>query len=108
MMLWVSSALALRCEWGNPEDSALVHCAFNAVQLLQSSRLPFSCTMPPTAPSWTHWLQDLGSHTAAWVWVVSQKDWRNQAPGWIQAMHYSIWVKMQFSCFLVCQVVQKH
>jgi len=23
--------------------------------------------MPPTAPSWTHWLQDLGRHTAAWV-----------------------------------------
>jgi len=34
---------------------------------------------PPTALSWTHWLQDLGSHIAAWVWVVSQKDWRNQA-----------------------------
>jgi len=31
--------------------------------------------------SWTHWLQDLGSHTAVWVWVVNQKDWRNQAAG---------------------------
>jgi len=28
---------------------------------------------PPTAPSWTHLLKDLGSHRAAWVWVVSQK-----------------------------------
>jgi len=36
-------------------------------------------TTPPTVPSWTHWLQNLGSHTAARVWVVSQKDWRNQA-----------------------------
>jgi len=47
------------------------------------------------APSWTHWLQDLGSHTPAWVWVVSQKDWKNQgSTGWILAMHwYSIWVK---------------
>jgi len=34
---------------------------------------------PLTAPSWTYWLQDLGSRTAAWVWVVSQRDWRNQA-----------------------------
>jgi len=48
----------------------------------------FSWTMPPKAPCWTHWLQNLGSHTAAWVWVVSQKDWRNQpATGWILSMH---------------------
>jgi len=86
------------------EHSALVHMhyACNTVQLLRRSRLPFSWTMPPTAPSSAHWLQDLGSHTAAWVWVVSQKDWRNQgATGWILAMHwYSIWVKkMRFACF---------
>jgi len=63
----------------------------------------------PTAPSWTHWLQDLESHTAAWLWVVSQKDWRNQAVTcWILAMHqYSEW-KTQFSCFPFFQVVQKH
>jgi len=43
------------------EDSALVrmHCACNTVQLLRLSRLPFSRSMPPTAPSWTHLLQDL-------------------------------------------------
>ena len=39
---------------------------------------------PNSLYSWMHWLQDLGSHTAAWIWVVSQKDWRNQAStGWI-------------------------
>jgi len=32
-----------------------------------------SFLLPPK--SWMHWLQDLGSHTTAWVWVVSQKDW---------------------------------
>jgi len=56
----------------------------------------------PNSPE--HWLQDLGSHAAAWVWVMSQKDWRNQgATGWILTMHwYSIWVKkMRFSCFPV-------
>jgi len=81
------------------EDSALVHmhCACNTDQVLRRSQLPFSWTMPPTAPSWMHWLglQDLGNYTAAWVWVVSQKDWRNQAAtSWILTMHwYSIWVK---------------
>jgi len=30
---------------------------------------------PPTAPSWAHWLQDLGTHTPARV--VDQKEWKN-------------------------------
>jgi len=56
--------------------------------LLQRSRLPFVWTIPKAPCSWTHWLQDLGSYTAARLWVVSQKDWRNQAAtGWILAMH---------------------
>jgi len=41
------SASALPCEIGNPEDSALVHCACNTVQLLQRYQVPFSWTMPP-------------------------------------------------------------
>jgi len=86
--LHLSSAFALPCETGNPEDSALVHCACNTVQLMQRYRLLFTWNMPPNSPySAVHWLQDLGSHTAAWVWVVSQKHCRNQAAGWIQAMH---------------------
>ena len=50
------------------------------------------------------WLQALGSHTAVWLWVVSQEDWRNQGgTSWILTMHwYSIWMKkMRFSCFPV-------
>jgi len=65
---------------------------------------PDSWTMPPAAPSWMDWLQDSGSHTAVWVWVVSQKDWRSQGgTSWILAMYwYSILVKnVRFSCFLV-------
>jgi len=83
----LSSVSALLCEIGNPEDSAMAHCVCNTVQLLQHSRLHFSWTVPPTAPSWTHWLQELGSHTVVSVWVVSQKDWRNQPASWIHAMH---------------------
>jgi len=84
----LSGVSALPCERGNPEDSAPVHCACIMVQLLERCRLPFSWTMPPKAPSWTHWLWDLGSHAAAWVWLMSQKHWRNQAAtGWILAMH---------------------
>jgi len=65
-------------------------------------------TMANTPYSWTHWLQDLGSHTAAWVWVMSQKGWRNQAAGWIQAMHYSIEGKCNFYFSPFYEVVQKH
>ena len=41
--------------------------------------------------------------TAAWVWVVSQKDWRNQrATGCFLAMHwYNIWVKNAIFVFPV-------
>jgi len=79
----LSSASALPCE-----TQKTAHCAWNTVQLLQRSRLRLPWTVPPTAPSWTHWLQDLGSHTVAvWIWVVNQKDRRNQAAGSIQAMH---------------------
>ena len=59
---------------------------------------------PPNSPSWTQWLQDLRSRTAAWVGVISQEDWRNQGTGWIQAMQCTDtafeW-KMQFSRFPV-------
>jgi len=80
----------------------LHYLAYNTVQLLKRSQLRLSWTMPPTAPSWTHWLHDLQSHTAAWVWVVSQKHWTSQAAGWIQAMHEcSIWAKMRLLCFPV-------
>jgi len=102
----LSSASALPCERGNPVGSTLVHCACNTVQLLQRSQLPFSWTMPPNSPSWTHWLQDIGSHAAAWVWVVSQKYWRNQAAtGWSLAIHSE---KRNFHVAPFCQVVQKH
>jgi len=94
------------------EYSALVHmhCACNTVQLLWCYRLPSSWTMSPTALSWMHWLQDLQSHTTAWVWVVSQKDWRNQeATSWILAMNwYRMSEKMWFLCFPIYQVVQNH
>ena len=45
----LSSISALPCDRGNPEGSALVLCACNTVQLLQSSRLSFSWTMPPNS-----------------------------------------------------------
>jgi len=83
------------------EDSTLVHmrCACNTVQLLRRSRLPFSWTMALNSPELNTLIARLGSHTAAWLWVVSQKYWRNQAAGSILAM--------RFSCSPFCQVVQK-
>jgi len=50
----LSSVSALPCEIGNPEDSALVHCACSTVQLLQRYRVPFSWTMPPVVPISEH------------------------------------------------------
>jgi len=46
----LSSTSVLPCEIGNPEDSALVHCACNTVQLLQCPRLHLSWTMLPNSP----------------------------------------------------------
>jgi len=43
----LSSASALPCETGNPQDSSLVHYTYSTVQLPQV----------PTTPRWTHWLQ---------------------------------------------------
>jgi len=93
----ISSASALPCQVAKDNTQKTAHCACNspaAWALLTS----FLLNRAPTAPSWMHCLQSLGSHTAAWVWVVSQKDWRNQvATGWILAFEW----KMQFLCFPV-------
>jgi len=84
------------------ENSALVHCRPTCnsptATVLSTS---FLLNHVPNSPE--HWLQDFGSHTAAWVRVLSQKDWRNQgATSWILAMHWcSISVKMRFLCFPV-------
>jgi len=40
----------IRLSSASTEDSALVHCARNTVQLLQRYRVPFSWTMPPIVP----------------------------------------------------------
>jgi len=85
--------------------TCIVHATHPTAVALSTSIL-LDC-VSPTTPSWTHWLQDLRSHTAAWVWAVSQKDWRNQgATGWILTMHwYSIRVKkMRFSRFPVLPI----
>jgi len=68
------------------EHWSIVHSTQSNVCSALDFLSPEPC--PTKAPSWMHWLQDLGSHTASWVWVVSQKDWRNQATtGRILAMH---------------------
>ena len=82
-----------------------MHCACNTVQLLRRSRLPFSWTMPPNSPTWTPWLQqDLGSHTAAWVWVASQKGLKKSRSDWLNsgnALTQHLTEKMRLLCFPV-------
>jgi len=69
--------------WGKGGSLDTAHwCIVCATQSNCCSTINFLSPEPCLQQSlWTHWLQDLGSHTAAWVWVVSQKDWRNQADG---------------------------
>jgi len=50
--------------------TCIVHATQSAAALSTFFLLNHASNTPY---SWTHWLQDLGSHTAAWVSVVSQK-----------------------------------
>jgi len=61
----------------------------------------------PKAPSWTQWLQNLGSHTAAWVFFES---WVQKIEEIRQLVEFSqctiiqhLSEKMQFSYFPFCQ-----
>jgi len=63
------SASAMPCKTENPEDSVLALSACNTIQLLQCSRLPSSWTIPFKSPKLNALIQDLGTHTAAWVKV---------------------------------------
>ena len=99
------SASALPCDIGTPEYSTLVQCAGNTMPLLQCSRLHLIWAMPPTTPSWTHWLQGLGSHTAAWVieyesWVKKTEEIK-QLVEFRQCTNTAFEWKMQFLCLPV-------
>ena len=49
-----------------------------------------------------HWLQDLGRHTAAWVWIVSQKMQKSSISlDSCNALIQHLSEKMRFSCFPV-------
>jgi len=68
---------ALPCEIGNPQDSALVHCACNTVQLLQYSRLCFSWTMPFSSPEMialiTIFRKSYSNITLLWVGLLARR-----------------------------------
>jgi len=83
----LSSASALPCIIGNPENTALVHCACNTVQLLQRYRLPFSSTMPPNSSELNALITRFRELYSRVNMGRESKDRKNQAAGWIQAMH---------------------
>jgi len=57
---------------------------------------------PPKAPSWTHWLQDLGSHTAAWIWVLTEsKRLKQSSSNWLNSDNTLQWVKNAIFVFPV-------
>jgi len=89
------------------EDSALVymHCACN-IQSNCCGALDFlflkQCA--PNSPSWTHWLQDLGSHTAACLyelWVKKTEEIKERLVEFWQCTDTAFEWKMRFSCFPV-------
>jgi len=93
----------IRLSSASTEDSALVHCARNTVQLLQRYRVPFSWTMPPIVP--------IGERIDYKTYEVIQQ---RECESWVkkieeikqlvefkQCTKYSTWGKMQFSRFSV-------
>jgi len=75
-------------------------CIVRATQSNCCGTLDFlSLESCPNSPK--HLLQDLGSHIAAWVQVMSQKDWRNQeATSW-QCIDAAFEWKIAFLCLPV-------
>ena len=65
---------------------------------------------PPTAPNWTHWLHDLGSHTAAYyLWVKKTEETKERLVQFWQCTDTaSEWKKCDFCVSPFCQVVLKH
>jgi len=83
-------------------------CMQHSTTPVQRSRLPFSWTMPHKSPK-LHALVTRFRKSYSSVWVVSQKDWRNQAAtGWIVASTNTPSEKCNFRVSPFCQVVQKH
>ena len=99
-----------KCYWGSKKsDNALFsHLTYLVLQhylaKVEAKKTAHWCTMcatqynccsavnflspepcPPTASSWTHWLQDLGSHTTAWVWAMSQKRFKEINSDWLNS-----------------------
>jgi len=105
----LSSASALSRERGNSEDSA--HwCIVRATQPNRCSTFNFlspePCPQQPRGECIVYKIQGAIQQRETWVWVVSQKDWRNQAAtGWILAIQSE---KCNFRVSQFCQVVQKH
>jgi len=111
----LSSASALPCEVGNPKDSTLVHCAGNTVSPTSAVHSTlFILSHAPNSPELNALITRFWeSYTAAWVWVVSEKDWKTkQLVEFMQctnnALIRDLNEKCNFRVSLFCQVVQKH
>ena len=99
--------LVLQHYLAKEETQKMAHwCIVHATQSNCCSVFDFLSAEPClwAALNWTDWLQDLGSHTAAWVWVESQKDWRNQAADYISRESKTT-KNVLWSCASVCLCV---
>ena len=96
------SASALPCEIGNPEDSALVHCAGNTLQLLHLSHFvcPERCPQQPRAEHIDYKIWGVIQQREYESWV-NKSDEIKQLVEFRQCTNTAFGWKMLFSCFPV-------
>jgi len=103
----LSSASALPCETGNPEDSALVHCIARATQ---RSRLSFSSSMPPNST-------ELNALITRFMGHIQQREYEScvkkieeikQLVEFSQYTNTAFEEKYNFRVSMFYQVMQKH
>jgi len=105
------NASALPCEIGNPEDSALVHCAGKTLQLLHLSRFvcPERCPQQPSPKLNTLITRFRESYSSVSmsresIRLTKSSSWLNSDNALIQHLGE----KCYFRVSPFCQVVQKH
>jgi len=81
----LSSASAVPCERGNPEESVLVHCACNTVQLRQRSRPPVSWTMPPNSPELSALITRFGQSYSSVSMSRESKRLKKSSSDWLNS-----------------------
>ena len=106
----LSSASALPCERRNPEDSALSWRFVRATQTNCCIALDFLSPEPfPQTPKLNALITSFRESYSGVSVCLKSKSLKKSSSDWLNSGNaLTQRVKMQFSCFPICQVVQKH